>query len=451
MRNILFLCVFGLFLSPKTISAQSGPGFTVYLEDAGITTAPKLQSFCFASSGGKWLLIGGRINGFHGTSDMESTFPSQYANKSIWVMDQASNRSWRADLPAGYQYQLSSTNMNYYQDGNVLYCVGGYGSVCDKDSASCYQTFPNLTAIDVPGLINAVVNNQGNLGQYMSSMADERLRVTGGAFKKIGDWFYLCFGHNYYTMYKGGVTGLYTQQVRKFKLQKNGNTLSITDYQVFTDPTNLQPLSEFHRRDLNVVPTIMPDGSLGLTAYGGVFTQFAGAWLHPVSIRQSATGVTTTSVDTSFSQKLNVYECAHIPLYDVSTRTMYTTLLGGITFYYYDQDGNLTPSNGFNFMPFANHLTTLARTPNGQTTEYPQQNPPLPGYIGSNAVFVPAPGIPLYAGGASQDIIDLYRLPYGTPVLIGYLYGGIVATAEQSSEFNPTFASGRVYAVWLRK
>lgn len=450
MRNIFFFC---LSLGWASIAAaQSNPGFTIQLEDSGNAIAPKLQSYCLAASGGKILLFGGRINGFHGTSDMESTFPSQYSNRYFWVLDPINQKSWKADLPAGFKYQLSSTNMEFFQDDDVLYCIGGYGSQCDQDSASCYQTFPNLTSIRVTALMNAIISGQtSNLGQYLSSITDERMRVTGGSLKKLGDWFYLCFGHNYYTMYKGGVTGIYTEQIRKFKIQNSGTSLSITNYQTYTDPTNLQPQSEFHRRDLNVVETIMPDGTIGLTAYGGVFTQYGSAWFHPISVYQSASGVTTNKVDTSFNQKFNLYDCASISMYDKVTKNMYTSMLGGITFYYYDKNGNLEPSNGLNFMPFSNNLTTLVRGSNGKTVEYPQQSPALPGYIGSNAVFVPAPNIPMYSTGGSHDIIDLNIIPTGIPVLIGYMYGGIMATADQSSEFNPTFASSKIYNVYLTR
>ena len=450
MRNIFLFCLSLCWAS--AINAQSNPGFTLQLEDSGNNIAPKLQSYCIASSGGKWLLFGGRINGFHGTSDMESTFPSQYSNRYFWVIDPVNQRSWKADLPAGFKYQLSSTNMEFYQDGDVLYCAGGYGSHCDQDSASCYQTFPNLTAVRVSGLINAIVSGQtSNLGQYISTLTDERMRVTGGSLKKLGDWFYLCFGHNYYTQYKGGVTGIYTDQIRKFKIQMGKSGLSIADYQVFTDPTNLQPEGEFHRRDLNVMETIMPDGSAGLTAYGGVFTQYGGAWFHPISIAQSASGTTTTSVDVSFNQKFNLYDCANISMYDAGSKTMYSSLIGGITFYYYNKNGEMEPSNGLNFMPFSNNITTLARSSNGKTVEYPQQSPALPGFIGSNAVFIPASTTALYTSGGAHDIIDYQRIPSGSPILIGYVYGGILATAEQSSEFNPTFASAKIYSVYLAK
>lgn len=426
--------------------------FTITLVEVKGTNTPALQSFVFGQANGLWLMTGGRTNGFHGTSDNESTFPTKYSNTNMFVYDPVNNKQYKMPIPATFALQLQSTNMNYYQDGDYLYCIGGYGSTCATDSPSCYQTFPNLTAINVPNAITAIQNNNAaSLEAAISTIEDERMRVTGGALRKIGDWFYLTVGQNYNTMYKGGVTGIYTDQVRKFKITNTGGVPAITNYIAFDAPwpTAQDEFSQFHRRDLTVSEAVLTDGTQALTIFGGVFTKHGGAFTNPITISQSSNNITFFTLNTGISQKFNLYECAHIPMYDATTQTMYTVLLGGISDYYYDKQGVLMPGNPLNALPFSNHVTTIVGNPTGAMVEYPQQTPALPTYIGSDAEFVPDASLALYQN--SEAIIDFSKLPASGSVTLGLMYGGIVATAQQSSEFNPTFASNKIYRVVLSR
>jgi hypothetical protein len=107
------------------------------------------------------------------------------------------------------------------------------------------------------------------------------------------------------------------------------------------DAKGAGPDSPFHRRDLNVVDAIRPDGSRGITVYGGVFTKTAGPWVNPVYIDQDPKGKITLTLDQKFEQKVSQYDCPHLLMYDPATRTMFTTLFGGISFYYYNKEGKL--------------------------------------------------------------------------------------------------------------
>lgn len=427
--------------------------FQVTVAAASNQPAPALQSFAYAVDGSRWLLVGGRTNGFHRTSTREATFPTAQSNEDLYVVDVAANRAWKAPIPSGYLQQLRSTNMEYYQDvDKVLYLIGGYGSICDDDKPECYQTFPNLTAIDVPKMINAIIEGrQKDLPSYIITTADNRMKVTGGELFKLGGNFYLVFGQDFEGIYKGGISGNYTDAVRRFKITINitTRTISISDYQEFKAPGGVD--SQYHRRDLNVAEAIRATTGLpfGLTAFGGVFTKTAGAWTNPVYIDQSSAGSTTIRVDTSFNQKMSQYTCGRIAMFSSQTLRMYTTFLGGISLYYYDKNGNLVASNLDNFMPFINTITTLARLPDGNTVEWPQ--PPslaLPELIGANAVFIRNPDIPLIQN--SHEVIDYDKLPPG-PTLVGYLYGGIHAMAPQISFINPSYANSTIYGVYVRK
>jgi hypothetical protein len=430
------------FAQPYTITVQPISGQS--------PSTPALQSFCYASYKGLLLIVGGRTNGFHRTSTQESTFPTKFDNNNFVVLDPTTGNSYSAPVPAEWLPFLHLTNMQSYQDGTTLYLIGGYGSTCSTDSAGCYQTFPNLTCIDVAGLVTAVINGTGNLGQYMVGSTDERLRVTGGSLHKLGDWFYLVFGQNYNSIYKGGVTGIYTEEIRKFQIGFNGSNIPfVQNYQAITTPAVYAGVSQFHRRDLNVVPAINPaDGSLSLTAYGGVFTPTAGPFPNPIMITQDGQGNTRVKIDNAFQQRFALYECATVQIWDPAVGGTYTSFLGGITNYYYDKTGRITPSGINNYMPFFNHVSTIVRSPQGVSAEYPQYLPALPGYIGANAVFIANPGVQMQG---NPDIIDYSTIAAGAPVLIGWMYGGIKATAEQASEFNPTFSNGTIYSVYLQK
>lgn len=430
---LILCCCFHLAAQPYTISLN---------RSLANVSAPALQSFCIGTSGNYWLLIGGRTNGFHGTGDSSSTFPTSQANEKFYVIEPNGNTVWSAPVPAQFLYQLRSTNMPYYQDGTTLYCVGGYGNGCSGDNPGCYQTFPNLTAINVPGVINAIrMGNTTNLAQYIKTITDSRMRVTGGSLTKLNGYFYLAFGQNYNGKYKPGIDGKYTEQVARFQITLTNGVPSISNYTAITSPMQYQGQPQFHRRDFNGVPYVTAYGQQGFALLGGVFTSRGGPFPNPAYIYYTG-GV---GVDTSFTQKFCLYDCASISFYNTRNQQTYITLIGGITDYYFGKDGDTIPSNASNFMPWFNHASTIVYTQRG-TTEYPQAKLKLPGYIGANAVFVPSSNTPLYMG--INGVIDYAKLPNGSS-MIGWMYGGIEATAPQSNGFNPTSASNAIYMVTL--
>jgi hypothetical protein len=78
-------------------------------------------------------------------------------------------------------------------------------------------------------------------------------------------------------------------------------------------------------------------------------------------------------------------------------------------------------------MPWINEISTLVRS-KGKTFEFVQQENRLPGYVGTNAAFLPAAGLKRIREDA--DIFDLRQFR-GKRVLAGYLYGGIRALPKQ--------------------
>lgn len=445
---------------PKTnLSDSSAAPFVVTLEEVRSDFAPALQSFAWAQQGGELLILGGRTNGFHNFSGTSSVFTPKRRNTYFYVVDLDSSKTDSLPIPSAFLDRLSATNMEYYHEGNTLYCIGGYGvsgANCDVDSppASCYQTFPYLTAINISAAITAIQNQNSTAlaAAITSSVADERLRVTGGELHKIGSWYYLVFGQNFNTIYTGNNTGIYTNEVRRFQIDNSGAAPKITGYAADTCTWDD---SSFHRRDLVVLESYDVNGNPNITVYGGVFTPQANLdYQTPIYISQSdaTTGATSITTDNNFLQMFNQYAAPNIALYNSVTKTTYTIILGGITQYYYDDKGNLVNSNNTQApMPFSNNITTIVRTGSNTAVEYPQQSPALPGFIGSEAIFVPV-SIPFVKN--SKKIVDMTNLAKTDDtkgVMIGYMYGGIESKASQStSDPNSTVSSKKIFKVYIR-
>lgn len=84
------------------------------------------------------------------------------------------------------------TNVPYHQTGATLYVVGGDGT----DSATGEKiTFPTLTVLDVPGMIEAVTTG-GALAPPLRQTEAEVLAVTGGELRPFGSYA-LIGGHRF--------------------------------------------------------------------------------------------------------------------------------------------------------------------------------------------------------------------------------------------------------------
>ena len=154
-KNVLVL-VLSLVV---TLSIFAQDQFTVQIEPLTITNAPNVHSFSFGkTSDGKWVVLGGRIDGLHQRQPF-AAFQQNDNNKSVYVIDPVANQTWSTSisvLQASLFEQLQSTNQEFYQRGNTLYIMGGYGFSATQND---HITYDKLTAIDLDGLANAVINN----------------------------------------------------------------------------------------------------------------------------------------------------------------------------------------------------------------------------------------------------------------------------------------------------
>ncbi len=415
------------------------PPFHIYLEPLEIANAGGLQAYAFGQHDGKWLIVGGRLDGLHRRQPF-ATFDIAGHNNQINVIDPDTQQKWSmslGSLPQPIQEQLSSTNMQFIQQGDYLYLIGGYGY---SPTAGDHITYNNLTAVKIPDVIDAVVNG-GSLAGLFRQITDAQFAVTGGHLSKIYDTYYLVGGQKFIGRYNpmGPTHGLgfiqeYTDQIRRFKIIDDGNNLSVVHLSSLTDTEHL------HRRDYNVAPQIMPDGQEGLTAFSGVFQKTVDLpYLNCVNIDSSSYAVNNT-----FSQYYNHYHCAFLPLYSASANEMHTVFFGGIA-QFYDSLGTLVQDNN---VPFVRTIARVTRGADGVMAEY-KLPVEMPALLGAGSEFIPLESLPAYANG----VIRLDELSADT-TLTGYIYGGIASTAANIFWINTgteSVASNQIFKVFVVK
>lgn len=424
LKGLLYFFVFSNFV----ISQTSTEPYSIEVERINMPGTPSIHSFAFAQSNGKWLFIAGRTNGLHGF-DAVSAFPKQYANKNIFVVDPVTIQTWSRNIFADLTFQtadpLRSTNMQYFQDGNKLYIIGGYGYDSLSDGLI---TFPTLTVVDVNETIQAITNGT-SISSYVRQITDARLQVCGGELQKLGDYYYLVGGHKftgYYSQFSNDQ--VYTDQIRKFKINDNGISVSISDYSAFTDT------SEYHRRDMNVVPAIKPDGITPfMILYGGVFKHGVDLpFLNPIYIYED-----NISIDYSFVQKMSQYTCSYLSAFEADKGNLHTTLFGGMSIYFFNEVTQMLEYDSL--VPFINDITTISKNNSGVSAEIISPTK-MPALLGTNAKFILDESVPQY----SNKIIKLDQLTGRT--YVGIIYGGIRALLPNNT---PSYPSDYILKVYI--
>lgn len=434
MRKILSIIV-GLFIFSLSVFSQTAP-FNIYIEPMNISGLGGLQAYAFGQHNGKWLVFGGRLDGLHRRQPFAS-FDVAGNNNQLIVIDPVTQQKWSAPLTSlsvGLQEQLSSTNMEFHQVGNYLYVIGGYGY---NNASAARKTFDNLTAIDVPSVINAIIGGTP-LSSFFRQISDPQFAVTGGHLKKINNTFYLIGGNkfdgNYNPMGHATYTQVYTDAIRKFNIADNGKTLLVTHLPTITDAANL------HRRDYNAVPQILPNGAEGITAFSGVFQPTVDLpFLNCVNIDSI-----TYSVNNTFQQYYNHYHCAVLPLYSASNNEMHNVFFGGIA-QFYDNSGVLVQDNN---VPFVNTIARVTRNSVGTMAEY-KLPVEMPALLGAGAEFIPNQSVPQF----NNEVLKLDDFTADS-TLVGYIYGGISSTAANiffTNTGTQSSASSQIFKVYVIK
>lgn len=435
-RPSVALVRLALVMVPIPLWAQDIGTRDVVLEEVTIPGMPGLQSFAWGQHDGQWFLIGGRTDGLHRRQPF-AAFLASDNNTNAYVVDPLTLQVWAADittLPTALAEQLQSTNMEFEQRGTTLYCIGGYGY---SATAQDHITYPALTAIDLPGVMDAIRNGQP-IAPFLRQLTDPRMEVTGGQLRLMNDRFHLVGGQRFIGRYNPqgpdfgpGFIQEYTNAIQRFAIDDDGVNLAISDHWSVVDTVNL------HRRDYNMLPQVMPDGSDGLTVFSGVFQYGQNIpWLNTVDIVD-----TSYTVVPGFEQLLNQYHTAHASLFDSASNTMHNVFFGGIGRYYFN-GGTLMDDPA---VPFVNTISLVSRDANGALTEAAIGE--MPGLLGASGEFIPEPGLPATATG----ILRLDQLS-GDTVAIGHIVGGISSSAANIFFINTgtqSDATPRVFKVLL--
>ncbi len=451
--------------SPVVVNGSLPFDLGLSMHDMGSASVPTLQSYAFGQVGNNYVFVSGRTNGLHDFSNNGTlNFPPAFQNADIWVINPVTQQTWSrslsdatSGLTTAQQDSLSATSTVFYQgNATTLYVAGGYMS-STVDGNTTFSTSSNLTALNLPGVINWVQTGTGSLASNIRQTSDPALQITGGGMTQVGGKTQITFGQNFDGAYGFATpptfTQTYSEQIRSFNIIDNGATLSIANVSNSSIPSD--PSEPYHRRDLNIVPTLTPDGHGNLTpgqaALAGVFTLTNGVWTVPVEISANGTpSMKDPSDPSAFKQAMNQYQSAVVSLYDTSSNISHNVLFGGISVNTYNATtGNLDYDGG---APWTGQTTDVARDASGNYVQYLMGNATFPmvtfsgnimsDLLGGGAQFLPADGLPLMSNG----MIDMANLTGNT--LLGYIYGGIISELPETNSSTQTHASGYLFDVY---
>jgi hypothetical protein len=445
-------------LDPPVVAGELP--YVIELREVSLAPAPipTLHSAAVAVWQNQWVLLAGSTNGLHGLTG-NNAFDPQYENREVWVIDPASRQSWRksltesspaSGLTADVVDSLSSVNTQFYQHGETLLVVGGYGY---KRSAINHKTYDTLTFIDLPGLVAWVKQAAGSetnrAVDHIRQIQNAYFQVTGGSLERLGTEYQLVMGQNYDGRYRPFFNGVYTRQVRRFQVIQGPTGWTVpVDSMIATTPADA-----YRRRDLNVATIVQAGVQPGTyderaVVYSGVFTPEGGVWTVPVVIAPG--GVVTMdnpAAAETLRQGFQIYHSAKVGLYHRATREMHVVMFGGITVLEHNAATGLFTQD--NQAPFTNQCGAVVRRADGRFQQYflPTRFPLIKTTdgkelrFGANAEFFATPGLPTI----DSEVLDLAMIRSDT--VIGHIFGGIVADAGNGGN---TTASGRVFEVALR-
>ncbi|MFA8450379.1 MAG: T9SS type A sorting domain-containing protein [Bacteroidales bacterium] len=447
MKKSIYTLLFLVLLTLPSFS-QVNLNFEITLEKSPSSMAPAIHSYSYAvTSDGKWLILGGRMNGMHNFNIGDgASFPQAYENPLISVYDPVKDSVWNIRsaqyFPIEIADQMRATNQQFIQKGNYLYVLGGYGTFSHTMKSDSLNTFNRALVFSVDEFAEAVIN-QTDPSEYLLYGKSDLVKVTGGELFYFDDHFHLVGGQNFEGTYfydpNEGIEN-YTDAIRIFDIDlKNSEDVVVTKVDEIINPSLL------HRRDFNVIEEIGPNEEEQLALYSGVFQPGKLlSWPHPVYYRNNQ-----LIHDEDYTQIYNVYNCPRIPIYDSENKEMTTVLFGGITYARYNPGGepiiDSCEVGGYNnpCLPFSNYILAIQKNSEGKTSDTIFMRFTDNQKLGTNALFIPQKNIPKYKNG----VLDLDKINEKT--FIGYIYGGMDATLD--SAYNVTYASKQVFKVYLKK
>lgn len=435
MDKFFFLTVSTIILA--TLAQGQDYSYSIDLEPVEIVELGGLQSYAFGTDEGNWLILGGRLDGLHMKQPF-AAFDAAGNNNRMIVVDPESKEVWQAalnGLPSNVREQLSSTNMQFYQEGDRLMLIGGYAYSSTEDE---HITFPFMTVLNVPMIIQAIKEGKPT-NDFFQQIEDDRFAVTGGALEKMNDRYYLIGGHKFTGRYNPmgpdhgpGFQQIYTHEVRPFTVDFEDG-LSINHEPAIHNELHLR------RRDYNLLPQIR-NGQQELMVFSGVFQPHADVpWLYPIAISETD----FTPIE-EFTQHFNHYRCANLPIYNSATDEMHNIFFGGIAQFYLD-NGILVQDDD---VPFVNTIADVVRLADGSLIELVQEEH-MPALLGAGSELIWTTEAPIFSDGIlNGDLIG------EDPIALGYIYGGIKSDLPNIFWINDgsqSEASASIFKVSIRK
>lgn len=404
---------------------------TITLTPVNSTGLPAVREPVIGYNSGNWLLVSASIGNFH---DFNKTYIDQ-----IYVYNPGSGNIHTApitSLPPEIQNQLNSSDIEFVQDGDTLYLIGGFYT---PDNSN-WTTLNTITAINVPGMMNAIISGNPNLSPFATfNTTITEFKVTGGQLGKIGNYFYLTFGQDCEGNYCATAQH-YTHTIYKFTTDPLLTSVDIVSHVTHVDLDG----SGWRRRDYTLSPLII-NGQETLFAGAGPFTpgDNAAVWTNGITFDQNI-----VSNDHFISQQANQYLTSRLSMYSVKNKQNYTATFSGLSNLYWGESGLVYDDT----TPYGNVLDIVSVDASSNVQEYANLTPLCSGkplssclYMGLSAYFIP---IETYFD--SRGILLLDALPQNTPTLVGYIYGGMTSTDQDIfSTPSPSTVTNQVYAVYV--
>lgn len=394
---------------------------------------PALRDPIVAEKSNKWLILSGSLGTFH---DFTNTFNTNIYVYNPKMMQIHSVPISSTNLPPEVIAQLSSSDPEFLQDGDTLYIIGGF---YNPPNTQTYTTLNTITAINVPGMINAVLNNQTNLAPFVSfNTSIPEFKTTGGQLGKIGSNFYLTFGQDCEGNYCA-VSQTYTNSIYQFTTDPSLSSIKIISSVTHNDLDG----SGWRRRDYTLVPYML-DNSETLFAMAGPFTPGNDAlvWTNGITFNAKI-----QYNDNFINQQGNQYLTSVLPMYSKNSNTSFVTTFAGLSNLYWAVSGLVYN----NTTPLGNIMDLISTDTEGNVQEYVNLQPmcsekPLAAclYMGLGAHFIRAADY-----YDARGILQLDQLPPNVSTLIGYIYGGLLSPVQNIFGTTADYVTNQVYEVYV--
>ncbi|TVQ33096.1 MAG: hypothetical protein EA376_03310 [Phycisphaeraceae bacterium] len=383
--------------------------------------------------------------GMHGVlqNGTEIGFPTTVFSDEAHLFDLETNELFSGSighLPDAVREALRVTNAASVQFGHTLYIYGGYGPNLAGDD---WHTRDSVTAVDLDAVRVALRDGDPLPASAFQVTQCDACQVTGARIVRMGDSFVLFGGANFAGDYGRKATETFFEQYA-IKAHIIDAAISMTAPVETYEQTNFSPptgiFDPLRRRDMNALPATLPNSegapTPGFVIPGGVFRGGFGAWETPMSYSDGDDAIVH---HTTFTQRMNQYECPAVSLYDETTGENRFILFSGLSSHTWDGEQFVPIVGGLFNIPWTTEITQIRMEGDVFVEELVVGAMPLPT---TNADLVLNPALPTNEHGQ----VLLNRLP-ANEVLLGRVFGGLRAAASGVSP--ATFPSTGIYDVYV--